>query len=237
MKITHSVLSDAGPRVVNEDTADCWLSGDVTMACVADGLGGMGGGDIASQLAVASFRAFLNDKEKTEETLIAAARDAHSKIRSAQQSGERQKRMATTLTAVALTTEGLIGVHCGDSRAAIARGKGIKKLTRDHSEGQRLFEAGKLTKDELATYQRRHILESALGDKDEPRIEAFSLEIRPGDRVFLTSDGVHNIILLRELQKMALVSPNPSDLVDKIRLAINERGAIDNFSIAVIYVD
>ncbi|MGQ3673596.1 PP2C family protein-serine/threonine phosphatase [Xanthobacter sp. TB0136] len=223
---------------MNEDTVDCWLSeAGTTIACVADGLGGMGGGDIASKLAVSTFRKYLEKREATDAALAAAAKEAHLEIHAAQQSGEKQNRMATTLTAIAISNAGMVGVHCGDTRAVIARGNGIKKLTKDHSEGQRLFEAGKLTKDELATYQRKHILDSALGDKGDPRIETFQFDVQSGDRLFLTSDGVHNLILLRELQRMAILSPTPAELVDKVREEVEERGPMDNFSIVALYID
>ncbi|QEE44309.1 serine/threonine-protein phosphatase [Rhizobium sp. WL3] len=237
MNIRHAVLTDSGPRAVNEDAADCWRSGSTTIACVADGLGGMGGGDVASQLAMRTFRASLDNTPPLEESLLDAAWEAHRAIRAAQLSGDGTTRMATTLTAIAITYGKLIGVHCGDSRAAIARGKGIKKLTVDHSEGQRLFEAGKLTKEELLNYQRKHILESALGEKGEPRIDKFSFDLSPGDRLFLTTDGVHNIVLLRELQRLASASNDPNDLVESVADTVQERGPTDNYSIVALYVD
>ncbi|MGI0525747.1 PP2C family protein-serine/threonine phosphatase [Rhizobium giardinii] len=237
MNIRHAVLTDAGPRAINEDAAGCWRSGTTTVACVADGLGGMGGGDVASQLAMKTFRTSLDNKPLLEDSLLDAAWEAHRAIQKAQLSGDGLTRMATTLTAIAITDGKLIGVHCGDSRAAVTRGKGIKKLTVDHSEGQRLFEAGKLTKEELSNYQRKHILESALGEKGEPRIDRFSFDLSAGDRLFLTTDGVHNIVLLRELQRLVSASNDPGDLVESVADKVRERGPTDNYSIVALYVD
>ncbi|WP_434734508.1 protein phosphatase 2C domain-containing protein (plasmid) [Rhizobium sp. YTUHZ044] len=238
MRVTYSIFTASGPRAVNEDSVDCWrANADTTVACIADGLGGMGGGDIASKLAVTTFRAYLEKTEINESTMTAAALAAHHEIRNQQNSTDKRNRMATTLTAVAISNSGLIGIHCGDTRAALARANGIKRLTTDHSEGQRLFDAGKLTKDELATYQRKHILESALGDKGNPRIDSFKFNIRQNDRIFLTSDGVHNIVLLRELQKLALISPTPAVLVENVHREVEERGPTDNFSIVALYID
>lgn len=237
MNIAFASVSNAGPRSVNEDFLDYWVakSGE-TVACVADGLGGMGGGNIASELAISQFKDHLRDGIYTEEAMVAAARVAHEAIRAAQKEGATN-RMATTLTAVALKYDRVLGVHCGDSRAVILRGKGIKRLTNDHSEGQRLFDAGKLTKDEFVNYPRKHILESALGDSDAPRIDPFHFDLFPGDRIVLTTDGVHNLLLLRELQNLSAKSATPSALVDSVTKTIKERGATDNYSLIALFAD
>lgn len=237
MKISFASLTGAGPRPINEDFLECWKAetGE-TVACIADGLGGMGGGDVAAQLAVNKLRAHLAEYGIDQETMIAGALAAHESIRSAQVSGPAS-RMASTLTAVALSENGIVGVHCGDSRAVIARGRGIKRLTTDHSEGQRLFDAGKITKEELAGYRRKHILESALGDREAPRIDAISFDLLAGDRVILTSDGVHNLVMLREMQRLCSAAPTPSIFIEEINHKIEQYGPTDNFSMIALFVD
>lgn len=238
MKITFSQFSNPGPRAVNEDSLDCWVanSGE-TVAVIADGLGGMGGGDNASRLAIAEFRKHLERFGVTEDSMKKGALEAHQAIREAQTREDSQKRMATTLTAVALSNRGILGVHCGDSRATIARGKGIKRLSKDHSEGQRLFDAGKLTKQEFATYERKHILESALGDRSEPIIDNFNFDLQAGDRVLLTTDGVHNIVLLRQMQELASTSSTANELTSRVAVAVEDGGPSDNFSMVALYAE
>ncbi|MCR9257676.1 MAG: protein phosphatase 2C domain-containing protein [Alphaproteobacteria bacterium] len=238
MKVSFASFSRAGPRPINEDALDCWIaaSGE-TVACIADGLGGMGGGDKASQLAVSSFRKYLEQSGIDSGKMLEAAKIAHRSIREAQMSNEVSNRMATTLTAVALFNDRIVGVHCGDSRAAIARRQGIKRLTKDHTEGQRLFEAGKLSKDELAKYQRKHILESALGDQNEPSIDSISFDILPGDHIILTTDGVHNHVLLREMQRLSASASSPVDLIDHVELALKKAGPSDNYSMIALFVE
>ena len=238
MRITFSQLSDPGPRAVNEDSLDCWVaSSGETVAAVADGLGGMGGGDNASKLAILEFRRHLEKFGITEDSMKKGALEAHQAIREAQIKGDGFKRMATTLTAVALSNERILGVHCGDSRAAIASDKGIRRLSKDHSEGQRLFDAGKLTKEELSTYERKHILESALGDQNEPIIDNFNFDLQAGDRVLLTTDGVHNIVMIREMQELASTSSTASELTSRVAVAVENIGPSDNFSMVALYAD
>lgn len=239
MKISYSLLSDSGPRQQNEDSLDCWTTNTgATIACVADGLGGMGGGKTASGIAVHEIKSYFEVSRISPEHLLEAAWRAHREIREAQIASEKGPlaNMATTLTVAVISGKDLIGIHCGDSRAAIARNHGIKKLTVDHSEGQRLFDSGKLSKKEFFAYERKHILESALGDKSQPRIDQFSFPILAGDRVILTTDGVHNIVPLKEMQRLSSISTTPTDLTDEVSSLIREAGAADNFSMVALFV-
>ncbi|TBA16129.1 hypothetical protein ELH65_09180 [Rhizobium ruizarguesonis] len=146
------------------------------------------------------------------------------------------KNMASTLTAGLFTANLLRGVHCGDTRVAIARANGVKRLTTDHSEGQRLFAAGKLTKDELIDYPRKNILDSALGARSEPQIDTFTFELLPRDKVFFTSDGVHGKVMLREVRDIAAHHEDPEQFVLEVKELVNSRGPDDNFSILAVFV-
>lgn len=147
------------------------------------------------------------------------------------------KNMASTLTAGLFTSNLLRGVHCGDTRVAIARANGVKRLTTDHSEGQRLFAAGKLTKDELIDYPRKNILDSALGARSEPQIDTFTFELLPRDKVFFTSDGVHGKVMLREVRDIAAQHENPEQFILELKDLVNSRVPDDNFSILAVFVE
>lgn len=162
---------------------------------------------------------------------------AHSAILDRQLSDPTFKRMATTLSVIAFLDGQIVGAHTGDTRVAIARKDGVKKLTVDQSEGQRLFAAGKLTKEEFAEYPRQHILEGALGAAEQPTIDGIEFDIEPGDKIILTSDGVHGIIFLREIRESLASKNEPEEVVEKLKAIIDDRGAKDNFSGAVVFVD
>lgn len=237
MNISFSAISELGPRSVNEDFLDCWVADTgETIACIADGLGGMGGGDVASRLAVKKFKSYLQETVVSQKSMHAAIVEAHRVILDEQGRSE-SKKMATTLTAISLSDKGLLGVHCGDSRAVIARGRGIKRLTKDHSEGQRLFDSGKLSKEEFYNYPRKHILESALGVRNEPRVDDISFGLLPGDRIILTTDGVHNIVFLKKMKELCEFSNNPEELVERVSKSVEVCGPSDNYSLIALFVD
>ena len=238
MKISFATVSETGPRRANEDFLDCRVaeSGE-TVACIADGLGGMGGGDVASRLAVETFRSHLERCGIDEETMRAGVAEAHRAIRRAQLSDAGRGGMATTLTVAAFSHKGVAGAHCGDSRAVLARQGEMRQLTRDHSEAQRLLDAGMIGEDEFMRHERKHILESALGDRVEPRIDAFRSGLLPGDRVLLTTDGIHDLLFPRDMGHILSASPTPAEMVSRTAKTIEERGPTDNYSMIAVYLD
>ncbi|MEL0615639.1 protein phosphatase 2C domain-containing protein [Cobetia marina] len=237
MVIEYYSASEIGPRKTNEDYVDCWrTSSDGVVACIADGLGGMGGGDVASKIAINIFKASLDDKVVDIESMRGAAISAHKAILEEQKSNI-SSRMASTLTALYLDDQGIIGVHCGDSRAVIARGNGIKRLTKDHSEGQRLFDANKLSKEEFYNYPRKHILESALGQHKDPVIDSIKFDLALGDRVILTTDGVYNSVYLKKMRYFCDVSQTPKSLVNNVFDLVRDSKPSDNYSMIALYVE
>jgi protein phosphatase len=236
MRFDAASISEAGPRPINEDGVAVWSpQNNALVAAIADGLGGMGGGGDASHIALATLRRAIA-LPMGEDDLRAAVKEAHAEILKAQLGSPDLSRMATTLTAGVFTADSLLGVHCGDSRASIARGTGIVRLTSDHSEGERLFKAGKLTKEELREYPRKNILDSALGVHTEPRIDIFRFDLVVGDKVLFTTDGVHEKVLLREMREVAERHSRAQGFVEEIAEAVLLRKPDDNFSVVAVFV-
>ena len=236
MNFDIASISENGPRSMNEDLAAFWsLSDSAVLAVVADGLGGMGGGSDAAAIAVNILRDMVVTADISEDALRSIALVAHEKILEAQLSRPELARMATTLTAVVCQSGSMIGVHCGDTRASVARGKGIVRLTADHSEGERLFKAGKLTKKEVADYPRNNILESALGIHGEVQVDTFSFDLKAGDRVFLTTDGVHERVYLREMRDVSERHSSASGFVAEMAGMVIERTPRDNYSLVGMF--
>lgn len=236
MRFDVATISENGPRSLNEDVATFWpLNGTGILAVVADGLGGMGGGANAAAIAVEVLRHKVATSDVTEDVLRQAAMVAHEAILQAQLNRPELARMATTLTAVVCQPGMMIGVHCGDTRASVARGKGIVRLTADHSEGERLYRAGKLTKQEAAEYPRNNILESALGIHGEVRIDTFSFDLMAEDRVFLTTDGVHDRVFLREMRDVSERHSDAHAFATEMAELVVARTPRDNFSLVAVF--
>jgi protein phosphatase len=233
--LKHAWISGKGPRPENQDSVGAWpLAGGGLAVSVADGLGGQLGGSRASRIAVEMFGKAVS--EGTTD-LGAIFQRIHIEIKTEQRHSSELRNMATTLSAVALSDQTMNIAHCGDTRVVLQRGNGIRRLTKDQTETYRLFEAGKLTREEYRSYPRKNILESALGIDTELDVQCLSMELFEGDRVFLSSDGFHSKILLRELKHFSDRASDPDRLVNELRDLVEERGPDDNYTLAAIFVE
>lgn len=237
MNFANAVITDPGPRQVNEDGVGVWqLEGQALAVAIADGLGGMGSGDIASNVAIEMFGSAIAEGNSEGIDLQELAIRIHSRITTMQSEKPGDGAMATTLTAGVFRSSTFTGVHVGDSRVSVARGNGIRRLTKDHSEAQRLFDGGKLTKSEFRNYPRRNILDSALGAHRPPQIDSISFDVRAGDRFLFSTDGLHEKVLLREIRDLAVKFKDPHPFTEEINSLMEERKAEDNFSLVAVFV-
>ena len=195
------VASVAGRRPVNEDAFAAPPPGAAdAVACfvVADGVGGQERGDVASRTAVAAgIRAFYERRaagDAPAAALLAAVSAANAEVyRLAQSLGV--ERMGCTLAAAALGGGRLDVVHVGDARAWLWQGGRLYALTRDHTWVQEQVDRGTITPADAAQHELRHIVTRVLGN--EATVEATLARpaaFGPGDRLLLSSDGLHDVV-------------------------------------------
>ena len=133
MKLTYAQLSSVGPvRSNNEDWVGFWEPDDEqeyltrgAVAAIADGVGGLGRGEVASRLAVeTAIRRFLEVKPGTlpRQSLFKMFTAANTAVYDRSMSEHELGKMATTLT-VALFRNNEINIgHVGDCRAFLVQG-------------------------------------------------------------------------------------------------------------------
>ncbi len=232
MNINFASFSESGPRARNEDSILAETFDDNrTIIAVADGLGGHFDGAMASSIAVDYLREKIAGENQVN--LVQIFDEIHNEILSHQSGTSETHQMATTLTAAFIQGKRIVGAHCGDTRCSVLRGDGGKKLTIEHTEAQRLFEAGKLSKAELQNYPRKNILDSALGSRVKPRIDTFDFDLQLGDKVFISSDGFHEKIKLRELIQLVSTATDATQIVSKLKEEAYQRVLEDNMSLVV----
>ncbi|MHA6692774.1 PP2C family protein-serine/threonine phosphatase [Devosia sp. A449] len=236
MKFEYATFTDAGPRKINEDSVAVWkLPGNDLIVAIADGLGGMGGGNTASGTAISEISSAISEQPDVGLWFSSIAIRIHHALLISQRSSRELSTMATTLTAAWFTQGRMMCVHAGDSRLAMARNNGVKRLTTDHSEGMRLLLSGKLTQDEYADYPRKHILDSALGTEDTPRVDIFDVDLAVGDKLIFTTDGIHQKVFLRELQRISSYEVTPHAFAARVAAEVEARNPDDNYSLAAVY--
>lgn len=232
-------------RQVNEDQA--WsgaLDGGVTVAIVADGMGGHRAGDVASGLAVDSIVASLqawkredavSDKSELVREWIRKANDVVFETASL---NEQYHNMGTTVVlAIIDGNDGWIG-HIGDSRAYRYREGELSQLTEDHTLVNELAKSGQLSPEEAATHPRRNVLTRALGTDRDVEADVRSFDWQPGDRLVLCSDGLSGLVEQAHLLKA--MEDNDADLEEQadrlIGLAL-DAGGDDNVTVVLVADD
>jgi serine/threonine protein phosphatase PrpC len=200
---------------------------------VADGMGGHQGGEVASRLALETLKGVA---ESPDAGLADVVREANRVVfrKAAQDPG--LAGMGTTLTAVLAADGGVRLAHVGDSRAYLMRDGRMKQLTKDHTVVQRLVDEGRLTQIEAGMHPQRSILTNALGVDEEIRVDEDTLELRPGDRLLLCSDGLTGMIDDDQIREVLGANEDPQAACDALVDAANEAGGQDNVTAVVIDV-
>jgi protein phosphatase len=178
-------------RETNEDEA---FAGTRLIA-VADGVGGLPAGELASAAAIAIMSSL--DSMESEGDPLAVLREtvgaASARIAEMVAQDPALTGMGTTLTAMWLVADRIAMVHIGDSRGYLCRAGELAQLTRDDSYVQMLVDSGAITREQAWDHPQRSLVSQVL--QARPAQPAFTmLRPDPGDRLLLCSDGLSDVV-------------------------------------------
>src|ERR1700693_2544892 len=219
-----------------EDDLDFQRKG--RLAEVADGMGGHEGGKLASAISVEAVRdEYLSHPDGDPlQALQSAFQNAHSAIQEYVRQHPELDGMGTTCTAVAILDSQLCYGHVGDSRLYLIRGYNISRITRDHSQVERLVQDGLITPEEAAVHPQRNVLTAAMGV--EPAAADFSetpLALEPADILLISTDGLHALVSDQELLASAAAQP-PADACQELVRMAKARGGFDNITVQILKI-
>lgn len=219
-------------RQNNEDSLYPEKSGESegpVVLMVADGMGGHVAGEVASRLAVnAAASSSLEPGDR-----VAAANRA---IREEVARQPDLEGMGTTMTLVELTPEGLARFgHVGDSRAYLFRDGGLKQLTADHTVAAEMVALGQITAEEAEDHPRSHMIVRCLGLTRFVNVDEIELELEPGDRILLCSDGLNSMVPQATISQ-ALGEGTADEVAWSLIELANKAGGHDNITIILIDV-
>lgn len=222
-------------------------------------MGGAAGGELASRLATDCIYEALATPEETgsairhqtaphfAQHLRRAVEFANSKLYRTAERDPRLFGMGTTATVAMILGDTLYLAQIGDSRAYLVRQGTAHQLTHDQSRVQALVDAGILTPDEAARSSERNIILQALGPEPRVDVDLTSQQLRRGDVVVLTTDGLHGLVSPAELA--ATVAPHqtgtgathaPPDPAAACQALVdlgNNRGGPDNITVVIMHLD
>lgn len=246
MTLEHASLSDRGRvRQNNEDSCAVFVpegAGELAdrgaVFVVADGMGGHRGGEIASRIAVRTIVAFYtaNADENRSHALARAFREANKTIIEESVADSTLFGMGTTCTALALFRGQAFLAHVGDSRAYHLRAGRVTQITRDHSIVGEMVRSGILSDEDARNHPKRNVITKSLGAQDEIAADMpAALDIEPGDRFVLCSDGLTAYLSDSDIGEVVSGS-TPADACKKLVRMANEAGGRDNITVLVVAV-
>jgi serine/threonine protein phosphatase PrpC len=241
MKLTASKLSKPGGRKVNEDYADYCLLDRFGCYLMADGLGGHRGGDIASKAVVDniinSFKASPGASTEILKNYLQNAACLIDKIRSSE---GQESSLKTTLVAVLTGGNVACWAHIGDSRLYLFRSGKLCFQTRDHSVPQHLADSGSISADQIRFHEDRNRLTASFDSSnfDKIRYSDNELQLQPGDRFLLCSDGFWEYVYESEMEACLDQSKTVDSWLKNMENILHEKAdeGHDNYSALAINV-
>lgn len=213
---------------------------------VADGMGGMNAGDVASMLAIStgvkladkSVKWGFNINEKEARDLLTRLSayfcEIDSRITRKSESDRRLLGMGTTLTVVCSVGFHLFVVHVGDSRAYLYRKGQLQRLTRDHTVAQALADAGTISQAEVRKHSRRNALTNYLGGHGgKVKADVRWLRLEDGDRILVCSDGLTDMVDDYAIAACLEKTPDPTIAANALTQAALDQGGADNITVVV----
>ena len=238
----------AGLWCVPEDADSVFdLGEDGCLLCVADGMGGMNAGEVASDIAVNSIKDFFSSRksklflDKTnflgiESFMKKAIVKADKKIKEKAKSDSSTNGMGTTIVLAWIKSSYVNIAWCGDSRAYLFNPvSGLVRLSKDHSYVQQLIDNGSLDPEMAFYHPDSNIITRSLGDScNKARPDYMHREIHVGDIILLCTDGLCGLIQDHEIQRILM---EEKDCLERCKSVLIEAalasGGHDNVTVAL----
>ena len=215
----------------NEDTYFADLGKGLWI--VADGMGGLDSGEVASELA----RDTVVAETDKEESLGPAITLAHAAILQHIKNTNPDGRMGSTIGALRVTEERFEIAWVGDSRIyRYDPDSGLSQITRDHSYVQELLDRNLITADEARRSPHKNLVMQALGavSEGELKVEMAAGQIHSGTQILLCSDGLTNEVEDAAICELLTEEPSAQQAVDSLIQSALNGGGSDNITVVLI---
>ncbi len=228
----YAAASDVGLlREGNEDSA---FAGNHLLA-VADGMGGHAAGEVASAAVIAALEQLDElgvNAGDPQEALRDAVEEANATLRDMVAADSELQGMGTTVTAVLNDGTYTWLAHVGDSRAYLLRDGALRQITRDHTFVQQLVDEGRIAPEDASTHPQRNLITRALDGRESFELDLERLDLLPGDRLLLCSDGLSGIVSDESIQEV-LRESDPDTAVHRLIDLALRGGGHDNITCIV----
>ena len=225
-------------RQINQDAVyySTYPVGNIpNLFLVADGMGGHQAGDFASRYTIDNLVRQVEEAEGNNPITILneGIRQVNSLLIQKASEDTGLAGMGTTLVAALAGPDGCCVANVGDSRGYLLEEGAVRQVTVDHSLVQLLVDRGEITPDQARVHPRKSRITRALGVDSQVECDLGRLELRPGCRLLLCSDGLTNTMDDETLLRVSGRERSPEGLCQALLDLALERGAPDNVTVVL----
>ncbi|MEV4753901.1 BofC C-terminal domain-containing protein [Micromonospora sp. NPDC049559] len=231
LTLRYAAHSDRG--LIRDGNQDSVYAGPRLLA-VADGMGGMAAGDVASNIVIGAMAPL--DEDVPGDALVDALRSAvdtaNQQLRDTVDANPQLEGMGTTLTATLFSGSKIGMVHIGDSRAYLLRDGEFNQITKDDTYVQMLVDEGRISLEEASSHPQRSLLTRALDGRDiDPEYSV--RQVLPGDRYLICSDGLSGVVSAETIGDTLREYSDPQECVQRLVQLALRGGGPDNITVVV----
>ncbi|HWS38581.1 MAG TPA: PP2C family serine/threonine-protein phosphatase [Actinoplanes sp.] len=231
LTLRYAAQSDRGLiRDLNQDSV---YAGPRLLA-VADGMGGMAAGDVASNIVIAAMAPLDDDVpgDAMVDALRHAVGTANQQLRDTVDANPQLEGMGTTLTAVLFSGSKFGMVHIGDSRAYLLRKGEFAQITKDDTYVQMLVDEGRVSPEEASSHPQRSLLTRALDGRDiDPEYSV--RQVLQGDRYLICSDGLSGVVSGETIGQTMRELADPKACTERLVQLALRGGGPDNITVII----
>ena len=236
MLITSHGHTDVG--FVRDNNEDSFLVDEKKgIFAVADGVGGLPHGALASRLAVRFFGSMVNGADSCSKgaEFREIAHSVHQNIVECGTLVSGENGIGTTFSGLRITGRKLLFAHVGDSSIFLKNGQGLNKISKCHTLGDELIDKhGPEAANDMPEHYM-HTLTRCMGQDIDFEVDLGERELSPGDVYLVCSDGVTNMVEKSEIEKM-MEELEPEPLVHALVDLANQNGGTDNSTVVCLKI-
>lgn len=255
MRLEVAAQTDIGRRkaqnedfygVFRADTPGLRLFRAGALLCVADGLGGHLGGEIASKMSVMAMKDIVKETPPPGVNgqlpsllplLVRYTRHSNQYVYQAnQQRNHDGKPMGTTLISALILPREVHIANVGDSRCYHIREGELVQRTQDHSWVDEQVKLGRMSVSEAELDMRKNIVTRSIGTHPDIPVDTYSWEIQSGDWLLLATDGLVNMVKEREILEEFRAGGSAADITSRLVRLANDNGGKDNITVVLTHI-
>ncbi|MEO0795061.1 MAG: protein phosphatase 2C domain-containing protein [Verrucomicrobiota bacterium] len=223
-------------RSENEDSY--YVSDDHQLFAVADGLGGLPEGSVASRLAVEVIGKHLRELEiGASVDFVRMFEKVNLEVFEKGRSISADMGIGTTLTVTQFQGGRLRVGHVGDTGLVVFSPDSWRQVTRDHTMAQDMLDRLRPGEHAYIPEYFSHTLTRCIGQLSTIQVDTYDDTVEPGERAILFSDGVTKTMEMDEVHEKILTATSPKEFVQEIIETANMRGGPDNVTVIAMFFE